>query len=552
MSDPSSSRERPARENDMDSPPIGDRTASIPNEVRFSSSSTFNYLPPHSFRMNPQQYRGDSGYNYDSMINRGPVFFVPTGMPQMFLGNDHQNDRVAAIVRSAPSFPGPQQVSTRSREKLYHEVEDISDAEPSLKFNKDTAATFRNQITMKPHGDLGTDATIAAVELNRSAWIVSMVKAVYNLVNINDRPKANQCNLFRRGTSSCIHVEVVESACHAVFDALLDRCKHGFRGPKSENHALNAGAGRILDKTANCTTRLQNVVDALKTHKTVCRDILYDQFKRQLLVNHPLKYSDKKKGHLGCNNQKAEAAKNLKDQVAELKKKKANPSLEMTSTALPLVVASGAPGQNDVNDSASDYQQVTEAQGHPRSARADGELISEVESSRPDGALRRVKEENEGERYQPTHVVRDGSPSYRGSFGRLGDYHEDRPMTSVNNPLQQHDRYRYQASPETGSYHARKLAVAHLQAQHTLHGMPTLVSRPSHLPHLGHEAVSDVNSPEIRPKRAFPNVAVMTGDSDTGTDPEENAEPISKRQKRSKEPYEAKVGEREAEDAAKM
>ncbi|KAF2179989.1 hypothetical protein K469DRAFT_693474 [Zopfia rhizophila CBS 207.26] len=69
-------------------------------------------------------------------------------------------------------------------------------------------------------------------------------------------------------------------------DALMDRCKNGFRGcPGHENKALSPSKNNVEDKTGSCLIRLNNLLEALAKSKCVSHDIMCDNWKIELFVN---------------------------------------------------------------------------------------------------------------------------------------------------------------------------------------------------------------------------------------------------------------------------
>ncbi|KAF2122316.1 hypothetical protein BDV96DRAFT_663356 [Lophiotrema nucula] len=177
---------------------------------------------------------------------------------------------------------------------------------PGLLFSndQDAAHTYRRRVTELPKLAHSHDLTIKAVEQNREQHIADMIAAIYDLSNVLDKPNGRECKMFANNPSLTEFVEpyIIEAACRSVFDLLLDRCYNGFRGQMKDNHARRPASGREADRDAFCSTRLYNVVEVLRTSKCACRDILYEDYKITLLVNHPL-YFLKKKNECRRNNE---------------------------------------------------------------------------------------------------------------------------------------------------------------------------------------------------------------------------------------------------------
>lgn len=53
-----------------------------------------------------------------------------------------------------------------------------------------------------------------------------------------------------------------------------------------------------------CEERIQNVVKVLSWNKRACKDMLYEDWKIKLLVNHPLSYDKEKDSQKGSNDQR--------------------------------------------------------------------------------------------------------------------------------------------------------------------------------------------------------------------------------------------------------
>jgi hypothetical protein len=106
----------------------------------------------------------------------------------------------------------------------------------------------------------------------------------------------------------------VEYACHKLFAVLIQRCRTGFRGlPK--NNILITPKGLDADKTANCGTRFQNVLNALWTWKPVCKNMIETDDKKWELVNAPLSLMVKKDRQKNSNDFK----RIRKDELVEFK-----------------------------------------------------------------------------------------------------------------------------------------------------------------------------------------------------------------------------------------
>ncbi|KAF2703664.1 hypothetical protein K504DRAFT_451516 [Pleomassaria siparia CBS 279.74] len=169
------------------------------------------------------------------------------------------------------------------------------------------ARDYRHRIHEPPYHTPTTDPTMAEVEHSSEHWIAQLTHAIRNLSDIKDPATSHAARLFQPGTYS---TRLIDSTARHIFTALLDRCHAGFRAPAHFNRALGrpggGGGGRRCepDRTASCHDRIGNVVAALMWNKRVCKDVLYEDWKVMLLVNHPLAYDREKDSQKGSNDQR--------------------------------------------------------------------------------------------------------------------------------------------------------------------------------------------------------------------------------------------------------
>jgi hypothetical protein len=163
------------------------------------------------------------------------------------------------------------------------------------------AREYRRKIHEPPQVDPNSDSTIAEVEQNAELWVGELIIAISNTNNVKDTPSSHAYRMFLPEATSPL---LIEATAREIFTSLLDRCKHGFRGPTSFNKALKPHKDSELDKTAVCKERMENVVDVLAWNKRACKDVLYEDWKIRLLVNHPLAYDKEKDSQKGSNDQR--------------------------------------------------------------------------------------------------------------------------------------------------------------------------------------------------------------------------------------------------------
>lgn len=117
-----------------------------------------------------------------------------------------------------------------------------------------------------------------------------MVNAVWNQDDCHDHPDSHERKLFTHKSRSIAHPAVIEAACRDIFDALLFRCEHGYKGAEKDNDALRPSQGNEVDHDGDCATRIDLVIKCLRESKCACRDILNEPLKILRLVNAPKAY----------------------------------------------------------------------------------------------------------------------------------------------------------------------------------------------------------------------------------------------------------------------
>lgn len=163
------------------------------------------------------------------------------------------------------------------------------------------AREYRRRIYEPPSLDPSLDPTIASVRASAETWITHLIHAMTNTSSVKDTPASHHRRLF---LSPGLDPLLIEAACREIFTVLLDRCENGFRGPAHFNKALKTGHKLEPDRTATCEERLRNVVKVLAWNKRACKDVLYEDWKIRLLVNHPLAYDREKDAQKGSNDQR--------------------------------------------------------------------------------------------------------------------------------------------------------------------------------------------------------------------------------------------------------
>ncbi|KAF1955834.1 hypothetical protein CC80DRAFT_548902 [Byssothecium circinans] len=163
------------------------------------------------------------------------------------------------------------------------------------------AHAYRLQVHEPPQIEPSTDPTIAQVTHSAEHWVVTLIHAITNTTSVKDTPTSHALRTF---LPSAYDPFLIEATARQILTLLLDRCTHGFRGPAAFNKALKPARDLEADRTATCEERMRNVVEVLRWNKRACKDVLYEDWKIRLLVNHPLAYDREKDCQKGSNDQR--------------------------------------------------------------------------------------------------------------------------------------------------------------------------------------------------------------------------------------------------------
>lgn len=163
------------------------------------------------------------------------------------------------------------------------------------------AREYRRRVHETPYHNTQSDPTIREVERDAEFWVSQLVHAMTNVTNVKDTNNSHAKRLFLPASYDPL---LIECTSRQILTSLLDRCISGFRGPAQFNKALKPGKDCEADLTASCEERTRNVVNALMWNKRVCKDVLYEDWKILLLVNHPKAYDKEKDCQKGSNDQR--------------------------------------------------------------------------------------------------------------------------------------------------------------------------------------------------------------------------------------------------------
>ncbi|PVH94607.1 hypothetical protein DM02DRAFT_184656 [Periconia macrospinosa] len=174
------------------------------------------------------------------------------------------------------------------------------------------AQHYRFQVHEPPQIDPTTDNTLNSVSQNAEYWVTQLTHALTNTQSVKDTPSSHALRMF---LPNCYDPLLIEATARQIFTFLLDRCTHGFRGPASFNKALKPVRDLEADRFATCEERLRNVIGVLRLNKRVCKDVLYEDWKIRLLVNHPLGYDKDKDCQKGSNDQRRKRLKEEREKL---------------------------------------------------------------------------------------------------------------------------------------------------------------------------------------------------------------------------------------------
>jgi hypothetical protein len=186
----------------------------------------------------------------------------------------------------------------------------FTDDGPTLTISHHEASAYRYRVTRAPDIVPATDPTIQKVLQSREQYVGRMVHAMWDLSTAEDSTysRRQERNLFTLGEDHAFSAYDVEAACRVLFDIVIDRCQNGFRGSRCQNmdqcqNGVRGSRNQNLaegnkatrrrnwhqeDTTANCGTRMENVISCLRKWKSACRDVMYEDSKMVSMANHPL------------------------------------------------------------------------------------------------------------------------------------------------------------------------------------------------------------------------------------------------------------------------
>ncbi|KAL5448896.1 hypothetical protein PMIN06_007002 [Paraphaeosphaeria minitans] len=262
--------------------------------------------PDHYLRPNPYISGGFGSspcsnlslQKFASHQSSNPETLTPSAS-NLHLGFDDQKPSHGVGFATSMTYGQVPTCTPQEGQSAHPKIWEATSAQPLSQWQH--ARDYRRKVYEPPYLDPHTDDSIAYVEINAELWVEQLIISMNNTKDTKDTATSHHRRLF---SSESIDPLLIESCSREIFTALMDRCKNGFRGPPAFNKALKASHQLEPDRTATCEGRIRNVVKVLSWNKRACKDVLYEDWKIKLLVNHPLSYDKEKDSQKGSNDQR--------------------------------------------------------------------------------------------------------------------------------------------------------------------------------------------------------------------------------------------------------
>ncbi|KAL5380865.1 hypothetical protein PMIN06_010090 [Paraphaeosphaeria minitans] len=226
-------------------------------------------------------------YQDDQTVRDGSHDFAlgVDNQPSTFINNfEHEDvsisldDTELALLR-ASQFP--HDVTEPYKDSDLHPW---TDDNCKLNMSPAQAYHYRRRVTRKPYVDPDNDNTIQEVLGQREKWTKSLMRAVLNVDDVFDKVESTA---FKKINELSKHK--VEAACHILFDTIIDRCLHGYRGDPEKDKARPNKAAYLknpVDTELKCADRIKAAVDTLTKYKSVSVSMV-DEGTFDTIANHP-------------------------------------------------------------------------------------------------------------------------------------------------------------------------------------------------------------------------------------------------------------------------
>lgn len=128
------------------------------------------------------------------------------------------------------------------------------------------------------------DRTIQWIEKHRENTVKRMISAVFDLSRCIDKPASKDRKRFDLTNPKHEKLVDVEVVCRLIFDEVIMRCVYGYRREAMQSSQRPA----VGDVHVTCCTRVENIINALRVSKAICRNVVLEEKRRLMLVHMPL------------------------------------------------------------------------------------------------------------------------------------------------------------------------------------------------------------------------------------------------------------------------
>lgn len=185
------------------------------------------------------------------------------------------------------------------------------------------AMAHRDRVRALPGLDPRQDPSITWIASRTEDCVADLMQAFFDVSSCNDKPTFEAVGFCTLGDPTAYETADVEATCRIVHNTLVQRCLHGFRGHPSEDFIGNfqsSGKRRKAqrdDVTGDCQTRFNNVINLLRSWKSVCSQVITSRSYIDRLVNAPASIARQKPSQQKCNMTKALGKKELEAAAAQ-------------------------------------------------------------------------------------------------------------------------------------------------------------------------------------------------------------------------------------------
>jgi len=137
------------------------------------------------------------------------------------------------------------------------------------------------------------DPTIAYIAERTEECVMDLMQAFYDVSNYHDN-QGNGPLFCTLGEPDAFPAVDVEATCRAVHRILIDHCRFGYSGHPDKDRLGFTRTGKkqkriqLIDRDCDCYTRFVNVLNLIRTWKSVCADLVYSDTFIAGVVNAPV------------------------------------------------------------------------------------------------------------------------------------------------------------------------------------------------------------------------------------------------------------------------